>query len=565
MRRFLTLFLHLNIYTCFFFGINAQEIQLAIKAEQPITQGMKDSLQIKSLHKNLLSIEHEIDTLQLTLQRMGYIESELTKLNKENDSSYTAHFIFGRKYNEITIYYDPIDFNKTELKQISPKLTDNYFILPFEKIPIVMKKLTLLKTQEGNAFARLKLIDIHKTKDNNLNAYLTIDYGQKRTIDSIAIKGYEKFPKTYLKYYAGIKKGKDFDQKKLIKQNENLNSLGFANTTKPPEALFRKDSTTVYLYIEKQNNNLFDGILGFATNEESGKLEINGYLNLELNNNLNYGEQLLLNYKADGEEQISFRAKASLPYLFSSPLGLSGELNIFKRDSTFVTTKQQAKISYQINTSTTTYIGYQGFESSNLLDQAIAGTPIEDYTSEYLVSGVNYYKPQNSILFPTKTVFNLDTAIGSRKFESEKEDQVRLESNISNSFNLNYRNSIFIQNTTKALFSDNYLTNELFRFGGINSIRGFNENSIDASLFSVLNTEYRYLFNEGVYIHSIIDFAYFENETISLKQKLYSFGLGIGLQTKAGIFKFNVANGNTEDSDFSFSNTKIHISLTSKF
>ena len=132
-------------------------------------------------------------------------------------------------------------------------------------------------------------------------------------------------------------------------------------------------------------------------------------------------------------------------------------------------------------------------------------------------------------------------------------------------FNLNYKNSIYLKNNTKAVNSDSYLINELFRFGGINSIRGFNENSIDASFYSVLNSEYRYQFNQDIYIHSIIDFAYFENQITALKQKLYSFGIGIGLQTSAGIIKFSIANGNAENQDFNFSNTKIHISISSKF
>ena len=127
------------------------------------------------------------------------------------------------------------------------------------------------------------------------------------------------------------------------------------------------------------------------------------------------------------------------------------------------------------------------------------------------------------------------------------------------------RGILYLSNATSFLSSDTYLTNELFRFGGINSIRGFNENSIDASLFSVLNTEYRYQFGEGLYVHSIIDVAYFENQTVTLKEKLYSFGLGIGLQTKAGIFKFNIANGNSENQNFNFSNTKLHLSFRQDF
>lgn len=545
--------------------MNAQELTLSIKAEKPISQGMKDSLRMNTSFEDFTALKKETDTVYLKLQRMGYIESEMLQLQKENDSSYTANFYFGKKYNELKVFYSEENFNKKEIQRVSTEITDTYFILPFETIPNSLRKLTALRNQKGNAFARLRLTEFEKDDNNKLSAALFVDNGNIRTVDSIAIKGYEKFPRSFLKYYAGVKKGKLFNQKKLVEQSENLNSLGFVSAIKPPEALFRKDSTTVYFYLEKQNNNLFDGILGFATDEETQKLTFNGYLNLELNNNLNYGEQLLLNYKADGKEQVNFRVKATLPYLLKTPFGLSGELKIFKRDSTFITTEQQVRATYQINPKSTTYIGYKGYDSSNLLDIAVAGTPVEDFKSKFFIAGASYIKPQNKKLFPIKTIISLDGGLGARDKEGNSDDQIRIETLLNNIFNLNYQNSIFVQNLTSVLFSDSYLVNELFRFGGINSMRGFNENSIDASLYSVINTEYRYQFNDGVYVHSIIDVGYFENETLLLKQNLYSFGLGLGLNTKAGLFKFNVANGNTKNQDFSFSNTKIHISISSKF
>ncbi|MBA3985645.1 MAG: hypothetical protein H0X63_03500, partial [Flavobacteriales bacterium] len=67
------------------------------------------------------------------------------------------------------------------------------------------------------------------------------------------------------------------------------------------------------------------------------------------------------------------------------------------------------------------------------------------------------------------------------------------------------------------------------------------------------------------YIHSILDAAYFENQITSIKSQLYSFGIGLGLQTKAGIFKINIANGKQENQPFKISNSKIHISLNSRF
>ena len=273
----------------------------------------------------------------------------------------------------------------------------------------------------------------------------------------------------------------------------------------------------------------------------------------------------MLNYKADGNDQQNFKAKLTVPYLFKTPFGLITELKIFKRDSTFSTSDQLIKVRYQINTTSKSYIGFKGYESSNLRKDNSTNVDVEDYTSKFILVGLSYTKAQNNILFPIKSIFHLDTEIGSREYDNANESQIRASLLLHTIFNLNYKNSIYLKNNTELLNSESYFTNELFRFGGINSIRGFNENSIDASFYSVLNSEYRYQINQDIYVHSIIDFAYFENEIIVLKQKLYSFGIGIGLQTTAGIIKFSIANGNTENQDFNFSNTKIHISILSKF
>ena len=538
---------------------------LNFKAQDSISQSTIDSLDLNATFINYLNLKKRADTLHYSLETIGFIENELRSLQKKNDSTYIALYHLGPKYKSIQLFYSKKDFSKKELLQVSKKITDSYFTLPFNTIESSITKLNSLKTENGNAFARIKLENITKRKKGSLSANIVVVNGDARTIDSIIVKGYEKISKSHIKYYAGIKKGKKFNKSNLIEKSNILNSLGFVSVTKPPEILFKKDSTIVYLYLKKEKNNLFDGILGFATDEDSQKLIFNGYLNLELNNNLNFGEQFLLNYKADGKDQQNFRARLILPYLFNTPFGLITELKIFKRDSTFSTSDQLIKVRYQINPTSKTYLGYKAYESSNLRKDNSINIDVEDYTSKFLLAGLSYTKTQNNILFPIKSKFHLDTEIGSKETKITTESQLRASLLFYYIFNLNYKNSIYLKNNTKAVNSDSYLINELFRFGGINSIRGFNENSIDASFYSVLNSEYRYQFNQDIYIHSIIDFAYFENQITALKQKLYSFGIGIGLQTSAGIIKFSIANGNAENQDFNFSNTKIHISISSKF
>src|SRR3569832_1571379 len=87
--------------------------------------------------------------------------------------------------------------------------------------------------------------------------------------------------------------------------------------------------------------------------------------------------------------------------------------------------------------------------------------------------------------------------------------------------------------------------NELFRIGGLKSLRGFDEESIYASSFSILKFEYRYLLEQNSYMYVFGDGAWYENNSISdyLRDTPYGFGAGISFQTKAGIFSINYSLG----------------------
>jgi hypothetical protein len=62
-----------------------------------------------------------------------------------------------------------------------------------------------------------------------------------------------------------------------------------------------------------------------------------------------------------------------------------------------------------------------------------------------------------------------------------------------------------------------------------------------------------------------VDFAYAENAQLNDAQRLFSFGFGFGLKTKAGLLRVNIANGKSEGQKLEFNNTKVHLSLTSIF
>ncbi len=564
MKQICYIFIYLNIYTSFFLLAHSQEITLTISSEITISKTLNDSLKRSENHQDFASVKKEAERISKTLTQIGYIENKLLLLEKVTDSTCNAHFFFGKKYSLIKIYYNQTSFTKKQIALVSNNVKQDYFTISIYDSKKALVSLNQFQTQNGNTFGKLKLTN-HKIENATISATLETSSKTKRRIDSITVKGYEKFPRAFIKHYAGIKRGTVFDKQTLVEKNNVLNTLGFAKTIKAPEALFEKEKTTLYLYLEKQNFNTFDGIIGFATNTETQNIEFNGYLDLVLNNNLNFGEQLIIKYKADGADQQNLTLRTELPYLFETPLGLEAELNIFKRDSTFSSTSQAIQGSYQISPTSKGHIGYKANTSTDLLSTEVNPERIQNFKTRYLTTGVQIIKLQNSRLFPVKAGVKLNLGIGNRKTSTTKKKQTSLSNTIHHNINLNQKNIVYLQNTTSVLVSDDYVTNELFRFGGINSIRGFTENSIDASLFSILNTEYRYLINNSTYIHSIIDLGYFENKVIMQKEKLYSFGIGLGVNTKAGLLKFILANGNIENQAFKISNTKIHLSLTSKF
>lgn len=556
----------LIIYTLFSSEAFTQNLQLKISGKTDVETKTIDSIGYNNTHQNFLSLKTEVDSLRKRLNAVGFIENRLIEIKKKNDSLFGAKLHLKQKFNTIYIYYDKTILDRSLLNSISEDVSDNYFSIDISSIENNLNFLNSELANQGNPFLKLKLLNIKKKDNDNLKADLVvISKETKRKIDDIKIVGYDKFPKSFLKHYLKLKPSQVFDLETIEKKAAQLNNLRFANQVKSPEVLFQQDSTSLYIYVEKSKSNIFDGFLGFGSNDETNKLEFDGFLNLRLVNNLNFGETFSLLYKSDEIDQDTFDAKLELPYLFNSPIGVDLNLRIFKKDSSFTTIDQKAKINYQINALHKISFGISNIESNNLRSESTI-VSLQDYNSNYFTTSYEYLKPQfYDILFPIKSNFYLETNFGSRTSSNIETKQSLIVLKAFNNFKLNRKNSIYLNIDAANLSSDNYFENELLRFGGINSIRGFEENSLFASLYGVLNTEYRYRLSNSIYIHSITDVAYFENKPSNLKEKLFGFGFGFGILTNSGLLKFNYANGKNENQKFKLGNSKIHISLVANF
>ena len=549
------LFLSSSYYAC------SQNINLEIE----FLSNSADVSNYKKIKKNAIEftdLEKIIDVSIDSLKKQGYFKARVKKITKKDSFNYNSIIELNEQFNNIYIY----DVNKVIIYDYKIRKIDNkeYYTVEISKLESFLKKTTKKLADRGYPFNKIKLINIKEIDNSSISANLNVDLGEKRTLDKIKIKGYEKFPKSFTKQYLKLLTEETFDFEKIKEKSKKINNLGFVRQTKDPEVLFKKDSTITYLFIEKTENNSFDGFIGFATNEESNKLELNGYVNLKLSNTLNYGEEITLDYKSTDNEDKFFKTNIIAPFVLQSPLGLELSLNLTKKDTSYTKDEQSIGINYLTKNkhSISLHLSYLN-SVSNL---TIVNQSIKDYNSKFQKIRYSYLEPNiNNKLIPIKFLNTLEFSIGERRDNTNTRKQIKYKTKTYNNFKITNKSSIYLNFESYGLISTNFYQNEMLLFGGINSIRGFEENSIAANKLFIINSEYRFTIDNNIYINTILDSAYYENSLSDIKGYIYGLGLGLNINTNSGVFKINYANGIKKGEAVDLKLSKIHVSFSNTF
>lgn len=517
-----------------------------------------DSLSTNKKYTNFKNLNESNDSLFAKLHKLGFMNMLSGSLKKINDTTYTQKISLGDKYRVIELIAGSNDRVIDSLIEITlSRKRDKNYTTPLE----LETKITALHgylVNKGFAFTKIKTDLVSLKKQDTIELKLTVETRDIRYINNIQIKGYENFPSRYIEPI--IKRKYIVSDQNIDKIKDRFKKMPFVEITKEPELLFKQDSTILYMYINKKSNNILDGLIGF-NNNDGGNLEINGYLDLQLNNNLNNGEQLHLIYRGDDKDQTQLDLTIELPYLFKSKIGLSAGLNILRRDSTYQNSRLRSGLFYSFNPQTRTGFSYSSTRSST---SAITETN-NAFNTQGVIMNLHHEIYATDALFIYNERAHIEIGTSVRNIEGQKTNQLSINAQLEKNIALGPKHSFHVEGKLLLLDSDNILFNELYQVGGINSIRGFNQNSIDTSFFTALNTEYRYKISRGIYLHSILDYAIFEDFTSSQTENIYGIGVGTAILTQSGILRISVANGAFSGANLDLSSTVAHINLKIKF
>lgn len=88
---------------------------------------------------------------------------------------------------------------------------------------------------------------------------------------------------------------------------------------------------------------------------------------------------------------------------------------------------------------------------------------------------------------------------------------------------------------------------------------------MQGNTFASILTEYRYILSPNLYVHSVLDYGFYEDSTSKSDTKLLGLGFGIGIQSKNGLLNLIYANGSTNNQEVKLANSVVQIRFVTRF
>ncbi len=476
------------------------------------------------------------------------------------------------------LYYIQVDSTATTL--IKEARLHN--MIEEEGLPLILyrefsQKMLSYFENNGYPFAQISLQDI-VLDTNRFGAILQIDKGNFIVYDTIVIRGDLRLNKHFFKGFCNFKKGKMYREDQMSKVSQILTTLPFAQEVSPASIEFSDEKASLYLFLEKRKTNQFDGYVGLVpVNEQTGKVAISGELQLQLANVLKQAETIALHWRATERYSQYLNIAIKFPYLFSTPFGIDGQLELDKKDTSYLNMNYVAGINYSFSGMNYLKLMFDYSTSNVLLSDTLAAQAAGLSNTKRGLYGVEFLYEASDFLYNPRRGYSLygNVAVGNSRGEDIVEAtgeelralRYRLIGRAIGYIPLAKRWVLALEASGGTLLGEHLLYNEIFRLGGMHSLQGFDDRSITASSYTFGKIELRFLVAKITYISAFFNGGWYErNLSESYHQDFpFGFGLGMNFETKAGLFYISYALGKVSETPLSFRNGKIHFGLNLKF
>lgn len=589
-----------NLYLLFItnlFGVNclfSQEIKLILHTDD-------SSISFQPIYISEESVTQFLVRTKDSLNRLGYLEAGVDSMRK-HENLWEIFLHIGNKIKNARLIMDNESIQILNNSGMRGSFLSNTEYSS-ERIQLLFDKITSFWENNGYPFSitRLRITEINS---GEIIAKVIVDKGTGFIFDSINIMGDARVSAKFLSALTQIKPGNKYNENLVKNMDKLIRTLPFARQIRPSSIIFIGNKAKPMVYLEHKNNDFVDGIIGFAPPASGGvtpnqKLLITGEMRIRLGNMFKGGQSLDANLRFFNERSQEFILKTEYPYIFGSNMGIELAGKGVKFDTLFsqiqgrlgfiyaLSGNDKLKFFFETQSTSLISVDTNQIKSTRMAPEnqsmSVRNYGIDVFMNrlDYIFNPIKGYKIEGSFLIGTKAI-RRDSRINSLSIKAPGGEYF----NIYDSMQLNsllYRYSLNIEKYSKlgrmstiktalrgeGLFSPTIYFNELIRFGGVYSLRGFNEQSLFASNYTMVTIEYRYLLSQNANLFAFWNGAYYENKSIvtsGIKSDFpFGFGFGANLETGVGILTLAYALGKENNNPIQFRSGKFHFGLIGLF
>ncbi|MDG1176021.1 MAG: hypothetical protein P8N07_09530 [Flavobacteriales bacterium] len=557
---------HFHKFFVFLLLITASK---ALLGQEKLEVYENNKLIISESFKDSVSQSIYLQNVNLKYISKGYIEFKLDTL--ENRDDFLKLFLYkGPQYN-----WDKLSLGKN-LQSENFSFSESGKVFNSNSLIDGIDKQLRFYEDNGYPFARVYFDSLRITKER-ISGKLMSNLGDYFSIDSIVIKGGSKTSKQFILRHIGINKGQTYNESLIRKIDSKLQNIPFIEIIRGSEVFFTKGEATLVLYVKDKSASRFDGILGINPDENTGKITVVGDVKVNLLNAFKRGEKVLLNFESIKANTQNYAFEVDYPFLFGSRVGLITSINYFRQDTTFANLNLKGGFSFFLENQQRISVFANVIQSNSLLSQSSNSNEFQSLQTIYL--GVIY------------ELTNLDYRLNPRKGWSAQielnsgnktigsstgsnDDETNMSSfQIKSDVKASYFIPLFKKSTIKFgvqsgnIFGETIYDNELYQIGGLNTLRGFNQQSFLVSNYAIVTSEFRYLFDRNSAVFGFVDASFYEKKSIDefVTDTPFGFGAGVNFQTGAGIFTLTYGLGKQLGNPILIKNGKVHFGFVSLF
>lgn len=331
-----------------------------------------------------------------------------------------------------------------------------------------------------------------------------------------------------------------------------------------PEWTLEEQRAAVYLFLERIKMSSATGIIGLQQNPSTQKNALVGELNLQLQNTWQKNEKFTLHWRSIAPQIQLLRSTLSWPYIGGSSYGLNAGFSVYRRDTSFLELKGNIGLTYLLDNNWQ-LLAILDYWQSNALTNVTTLSSLATFSTLSYGFGLQRQK-LDFLPNPRKGMqFKASYLVGNKKAQNEILTW-RLELSQRYFLPLSKRQVLSLNQEFAHIQSATLFSNELYRFGGLERMRGFDEEAFFASTLAFAGLEYRFLLDQYAHFLVFTDWAWLQNKVFGQQEtSVYALGLGLVLGSENGQFKLSYGLGTQLGQPLQLNAGKLHVGFISYF